>query len=260
MGFDAAELRKFTDAGQAISRSAGIAFEQWAEGEMGLVLKTWAGAIGAPTLDQVELRARRLALKKLGLQKGKVTINTGRRGREGNVWVRAKNGKYRLAGKVAHNAGAFAPSGIHFANDQWRDAGGGVTDYQSQAGVIGLAKRTIGLARQSVVQIGDALGTAIEKVAGGGGLSGQEVAQARSAVAGDGKTYQNGFGTRTKSGDRFSIEAINRSPLIQHAKIDSALAFAIGQRVGVAEKVLGDKLLESAERTAKAFPYLQIRR
>jgi hypothetical protein len=260
MGFDSTELRKFTDAGQAISRAANITFEQWAEGEAGQILKGWAGLIAARTPQQAELEGRNSTLRNLGLTKGEATINSGVRGNEGRVWIRAKNKKYMLAGTVAHNAGGFTPNNRHFTNDQWRDVQGAVTDYQSQSGVIALAKRTIGLARQSIVQIGDQIGIAIERVAGGGGgLSAGEIAQARGAIARDGKTYQNGFGTRTKNGDQFSIELINRYPLLHEAKIDIALATVVGTRLGLMDKLLGQKLAASNQLVSRQFPYLQTR-
>lgn len=260
MPFDPSELRKFSQGGETISRAAGISFEQWAEGEMGLVAKAWAGAIHAQTIPQAELRARNRSLNKLGLTKGKVTINSGVRGKEGTVWIRARNGKFLPAGSVAHNAGAFTPTPKrHFSPAQWRDGQGGVWDYQSTTGVIAMAKRTIGLARQSVIQAADAIGIAIERVAGGGGLTAGEIATARAAVAGDGKSYVNGTGSRTKNGDTFSIEMVNTYPNLHEAKIDVALANAVGQRVGAA-KGLEEKIAAGVSSATRSLPYLQVTR
>ncbi|HEX2656133.1 MAG TPA: hypothetical protein VHN11_21125 [Xanthobacteraceae bacterium] len=258
-GFESPELRKFIESGNAIVAATGTTFEQWAEGEMGLILKGTAGAVAAQTVNQAETRARNRSLNKLGLTKGEITINSGVRGPEGRTWVRTKNKRWRLAGIVAHNAGQFHPENIHFAAEQWRDVQGGVQDYQSQSGIIVLAKRTIGLARQSVIQMADAVGILIERIAGGRGLSSHEITQARSAVASDGKTYQNGFGSRQRSATSFSIEVINRYPNAQAAKIDVALAESIGSRAAVFGEVLGTKLAQSTARVAKAFPYLQVR-
>jgi hypothetical protein len=258
-GFADAELRKFADAGTAIVRATGATFEQWAEGEMGLILKGTAGAIAAQTPAKAELRARVKALKNFGLTKGDVTINAGLRGEEGRVWVRTRKKKWSLAGTIGHNAGAFRPENKHFTDDTWRDVEGGVSDYQSQAGIIAIAKRTVGLARQSVIQMADAVGILLERVAGGNGLSARDLGQARSAVASDGKTYLNGFGTRLKTAEGFSIEVINRYPNLHAAKIDIALATAIGERTGYMQQVLRERLGKSAEQVAKAFPYLQVR-
>lgn len=259
MPFSPEELRKFTQAGEVISKAAGIGLEQWADQEMGFVAKAWVGLIHAQTVPQAETRARNRSLNKLGLTKGKVTINSGVRGKEGTVWIRARNGKFLPAGNIAHNAGAFTPNTKrHFSAPQWRDGQGGVGDYQSTSGVIGIAKRTIGLARQSVIHAADAIGIAIERVAGGsGGLSANEIATARSAVGSDGKSYQNGTGSRTRTGDSFSIEMVNTYPNLSKAKIDVALAMAVGQRVG-ATKALQEKLAASTAGAAKQFPYLQV--
>lgn len=259
MPFESAELRKFTDAGRAISQQAGITLEQWAEGETAQILKAWAGLIHAQTPARAEVRGRNRVLNELGLTKGGVTINSGLFGPEGRLWLRAKNKRYMFAGAVGHNAGGFTPNpDRHFSNTQWAAGQAAVREYQGKAGIIELAKRTVGLARQSVVQIGDSIGIAIERIAGGG-LSAQEVQQARSAVASNGQTYQNGFGVRQKNGTSFSIDLVNSYPKLTEAKVDLALYTAIGQRLGMNLKLLRDKLSASDAKVARAFPYLQVR-
>lgn len=260
MSFAPAELRKFSQAGEAISKAAGVAVEQWAEGEAGIILAGWVALINVQTVPAAEKRARNRALKNLHLTKGKVTINSGVRGAEGRQWIRTARGKWQLTGVVAHNAGAFEARKRHYSAEQWQAVQGAVADYQAEAGVIAMAKRTIGLARQSIVQIGDAIGIAIERVAGGTGLPAADIAKARAAVAGDGRAYQNGTGVRQRTDASFSLELINRYPKLHEAKIDIALATVVGRRIGYMGRVLNEKLLASTERTAKAFPYLQVNR
>lgn len=257
MGFDAGELSKFTEAGVAISRAAGISFEQWAEGESAMILSGWAAFVNAQTVPQAELRARTRVLNKLGLTKGDVTINSGIRGPEGRVFIRAKNGKFMFAGLVGHNAGPFTPvKNRHFSNHQWEEGQTGIVAYQADAGVIATAKRTIGLARKSIIQIADMLGIVLERVAGG--LSGGDIARARSAVASDGQDYQNGFGVRTKSAHEFSIEMINRYPFAHQAKIDSALVQVVSGRIELMQTALASKMGGDIRDAAGAFPYLQV--
>lgn len=260
MAFDASELRKFTAAGEAIAKAAQATIEDWAVGEIGIIGKGTAALIRAQTVPAAEKRARNRVLNKLGLTKGAETINSGVRGAEGRVWVRTKRGKWQLAGIVGHNAGPFIPRNRRLGAGEWGAAKDSVTAYQGQSGVIALAKRTVGLARQSVIQMLDAVGIAIERVAGGTGLTPGEIAAARGAVASDGKTYQNGTGRREKTATGFSIEIVNTYPNLAKAKIDVALATVVGQRIAYQGRVLNDKLLASTERVAQAFPYLQVGR
>ncbi len=251
-----AELRKFTEAGNAVIQAAGVTLEQWAEAEAPQILSGWVALVNAQTEPQAEKRARNRVLNKLGLTKGAETINSGVRGPEGRVWIKTKRGKWIMAGVVGHNAGAFVPTTRHMPDDAWGAANDSVQAYQGESGVVAMAKRTIGLARQSIIQIGDALGYALERFAGG--LPAADISRARAAVAGNGQTYQNGFGVRQKSAGAFSIELINRYPNLHQAKIDSALAQVVGGRIELMEQALGGKLGTATQRVAAAFPYLQV--
>lgn len=261
MGFAPSELRKFTDAGVALSKAAGVSFEQWAEGETEQILGGWVSLVQAATVEKAERRARSRVLNKLGLTQGDVTINAGVRkrkwGREGIVYARTPKGEWWYVGDVAHNAGGFTPSPWHISDSQWGEAKAGVASYQAKAGVIALAKRTIGLARQSVVQIADVLGYALERTARG--LSASDIAQARGAVASDGQTYQNGTGNRTRSGSYFALELINRYPLLHQAKVDRALAETVSSRTTLMQQAVATKMGRGMRDAAGAFPYLQVR-
>lgn len=259
MPFEPQELRKFTDAGRAMSRAANISFEQWAEGETGITLKGWAGLIAAQTVTKAETRQRNRVLNKLGLTKGNTTINSGVRGPQGLTYVKISKGRYMAAGTVGHNAIGYKPfNERHLSKRLVNDAAAAASTYQGQSALVAIGKRTIGLARQSIVQIGDMLGIALEAVKGGHGLSAAQVQQARNAVAGDGKTYQNGFGERTKSGDQFSITLINRYPFLDKAKIDVALWSVISQSLNAMTLALQADLFRDTSRAAKAFPYLDV--
>lgn len=258
MGFAPSELRKFTEAGVALSKAASISFEQWADGEAEQILGGWVSLIDASTMDAAERRARTNVLNKLGLTRGAETINSGARGPEGRVWIRSRKGRWQLAGVVSHNAGPFVPSKRRMQDGDWNAAKDSVNEFQGKVGVIAMAKRTIGLARQSVVQIADVLGYAIERAARG--LSASDISQARGAVASDGNTYQNGTGVRTRSGSYFSVELINRYPLIQQAKVDRALAETIASRTTLMQQAAAVKLGRGMRDAAGAFPYLQVGR
>lgn len=259
MPFDPQELKKFTDTGRAISRAAQIGFEQWAEGEAGLILKGWAGLISVSTVTKAETRQRNRVLKKLGLTKGPTTINSGVRGPQGITYVKLDSGKFMAAGRVGHNANGYTPFPRRLSKKLVNNAAAAASSYEGQSALVAIGKRTIGLARQSVVQIGDMLGIALEAVKGPG-LSAASVQQARNAVAGDGKTYQNGFGERSKAGGQFSITLINRYPFLSQAHIDTALAEVVLERqVAMTLALQGDLFRHTAE-AAKQFPYLEVKK
>ena len=269
MSFAQTELRKFTDAGQRIASAAGVGFKEWADDESALILKAWAGLIGAQTPEEAQLTARIRVLRGLGLTNGSSTINAGLKGKEGLVYVRTKTkyktkgGKmargYTLVGELGPNAGNFTGrEGRRVGNDQWAMTQQAVQRYQGKKGVLDIAKRTVGLARQSIIQIADALGLSLDR-ANGPGLSGADVARARNAVASNGQTYQNGLGIRTQTADSFSIEMINRYPKLREAKLDTALAVAVGQRINQAARTLGPTVWQEVEKEAASIPYVTTR-
>ncbi len=261
MPFETTELRKFTDAGNAIAKAAGASFEEWAHGESEVILSMWAAGVAVTKLAPAENRARVRVMRDLGFTGGNpnresnISINAGIRGPRGRVFLRKKAGGGNQWRRT-HDAN-FQPLWQHYKDGDWIDLQEAIRDVQvGWAKAVVAAKGALGLARQSIVQIGDSLGLHIERATVG--LSGSEIAQARSAVASNGQHYQNGEGVEEKSPTKYSIELICKYPKIQQARIDQALIQTIGRRIGFFQRNAAAHVFDSIAQTARAYPYLQV--
>ena len=107
MPFDRTELNKLTDAGKKIAAAAEVGFEQWATGEMGVILKTWAAHTNVITPAKATIEARAEAAKdvlgdRAAQRAARLSINTGRRGgKPGVLWRRNKGQSFWAAGEVS---------------------------------------------------------------------------------------------------------------------------------------------------------------
>ena len=258
MAFEQKELRKFHDAGKAIAAAANVGLEQWARGASGVILKDWTAGIALANPTRIPDRARGRVNMELGITRTQnqsfsgnpyqVSVNTGgRKGHPEIVWTRnPKTKKWAVVGTAS--GGSFTPANRHWTDAAWALMSAGASKFASLAPVaIARGKSAAGLARQSVVQIADALGIPLATAA---------AAQARGAVASDGKTYQNGTGSITKSATAFQIEMIDRYSRNREAKVAEALEFAVGIQVGQFKANASAKVFESVEKTVKAYPYL----
>jgi len=262
--FEPSELAKFTQAGKAISQAAGVGFEEWARGEMGTILKLWAGHTEVITPGNATIEARTSAGKKaFGATKASrsaygITVNTGKRdGMPGKVWFRHGSRKFQQAGMIQADS-HFVPAWIHWKNDVWARIKDGSEKYAAElAKLKPAAQKAIGLARQSVIQSADALGIMLESVKGGT-LSSGAIAKARSAIAMNGQPYQNGTGTQQKQGAVFSIEAVNRYPLNQKLRMDVRLASVIQSRMVYFNRNLEEGVFKSVDKVVARYPYLTL--
>jgi hypothetical protein len=169
-------------------------------GFAGVVLKTWAGRTKVATKEKADRRSRLRAIRGLGYTKGSergdVTVNAGYRPAPfGRVWIRVRNGGGRKSWILAKGANFSAPTGTatfslagrQLYNPKKRGDSDRSTSFQWMENVnhaqtnvehaisqaIPRGRASIGLARQSVVQIADGLGIDLLRVQGGGTLSSQ---------------------------------------------------------------------------------------
>jgi len=263
-GFPPEELRKFSESGRVIAAALGTSVEVWARAEAGVILKTWAGRTKVATQKAVDISARNRAIRRLDLTRGgDITVNTGVKGPYGRVFHRTKSGKYRRT----HEAG-FRPvsgargqgNGDHYKRGTWIDLKEAIADVRLAVGrAIPTARRAIGLARQSVVQIADELGLRLETVRGGT-LSAAGLAKARAALASNGQHYANGRGVTSKTAQEFSLTLINRYPKGGQLGMDRTLTGVIAGRLKYFERNLAEATFLCAYRTARAYPYLEVLR
>lgn len=230
--------------------------------EAGSILKKWAGETEVATQAFVDRRARLKVTRAWGVSGSSsrgsrkadhaITVNAGVRGVAGRMFILKKDGS---GFRRTHEAG-FRPLNQHYKPAQWRDlnevAHGVQADWQKN---IPLARRSVGLARQSVVQIADSLGIDLIKVAGQG-VSSAGIAKARAAMASNGRSYRNGSSVVGGTDVKPYIDLINSLPYATSPRLgmDTALAGVIAGRTKYFQKSYEKGAFDSFEKTARAFP------
>lgn len=260
----ASELAKFTQSMHVIAQASGVAAEEVLKNEAGVILKQWAGRTKVATEKKALIRARTRAATGAGVSKhGSVyygtTINTGRKGgTPGVIWFRTRRKKYQQAGMVRDD-GSYKFSWLHYAKEGWEDIKYKTELYAKALAIqMKYAKKTIGLGRQSVVQIADRLGINLNKVRGGGNLSARGIQKARDALASNGYRYSNGSGAEYKQGSRYFIELLNNYPRNQKIGMDATLAGVIAGRVKYFENNMERGVFLAQAKTAAAYPWLKV--
>jgi hypothetical protein len=261
---------KLSAALRDIARLTGFSEKDVIKSEAGAILKTWAGRTKVAKPAQIELRARRRVLHDMGLTKtstvGGITINVGTRALAGRVWVRTNGNRgtgrpYKLAGQQSFSGDAFVPMNNHWKNGTWTDIQEAWQDSGSaMKRAMPMAQASAGLARQSVIQIGDDLGIKLESLPGGG-ISAAGIAKARAAMASDGKRYINGLAQQKeeKEAGRYFVTLIQRLPYWPKMGMDRILAGVLGGRVGLYRRTFADGAYKSIEASARNYPWMKTR-
>ncbi len=265
---------------EAVGRNYAVALRRMAQlsgfdqgavllGEAGVILKTAAGRTKVATVKQADRRSWNAILGKRGLDvtgaggtvHGDITVNSGARGTFGRMWVKTKRGKFRLAGVISENGQSFRPMNYHWRDGTWTDIRELAEDIAIQSRKkIPKGRAAIGLARQSWLQIADALNIDLNAVQGGGTLSAAGIAKARAAIATTGRPHQNGTGTNLNNKEKVVVTLINRLPYGQAIGLDRMLVTVIAGRTGYFNKSYANGAFDSMERAGRAFPWMKVRR
>jgi hypothetical protein len=272
VSFPPEELRKFSEGGRVIAAAMGTSVELWARAEAGSILKRWAGLTKVATAKQLGrsaiLRTYRDARRDVGFDNprkgstsvGQASINLGfRSGPFGKVYYRTR--KAGAAGGRRGLQDVYGPnfgSGKHIADRDFGKVERMKNFFQgAYKGMVKAAKQSAGLSRQSVIQIADQLGIDLGRVPGMG-VSAAGIAKARTAVASNGRHYQNGYGVVSDGAKEFYLTLINRYPKGGKVGMDRTLATVIRGRLKYFRRNLEEGTFLSAERAAKAYPYLKV--
>jgi hypothetical protein len=256
-----------------IARMTGFSEKEVTKGEAGQILKTWAGRTKVAKPGETDLRTRRRVLHKLGLTAagqgsasiGNVTINTGSRGVAGLLWVktngRSGTGKpFKLAGVQGFQGSPFTATNRHWTNAVWSN----IQDANSRSSAalqraMPLARASVGLARQSVIQIADMAGIKLESIPGGG-ISPAGIAKARKALASNGQYYQNGTAQEQQQTDagKYFITLINSLPFHAKAGMDATLAGVIAGRTGLYRRNFQNGAYKGIQSAARNYPWMRV--
>jgi hypothetical protein len=271
----AAELARFTAGLRALARAVPVGSKQILRAEAGVVLKTWAGRTKVATKPTADRRTWSHILQTLQLsgndRTGRaataITVNSGIRGAFGRVWVRTrrdadnpKADRYRLAGTISPTGQSFSPENYRWKAIDWAAITAVVSSVADQSRrKLPKGRASIGLARQSVVQIADDLGISLETVRGGGALSPAAIGKARRAMAVTGRTYRNGHGREAERSARdFFIELVCTFPAGTQIGMDRVLAGVLVGRTRYFEQNVAKGTFTTLARVARAYPNLRI--
>jgi hypothetical protein len=230
--------------------------------EAGSIIKKWAGITKVGTREAAELRARYRAGKRAFGSLGgssdnqyRITVNTGSRGGvPGWTWYKHPGGGVMLAGYIDER-GVIHPNPYRrFKPEAWSMILAGMEAYaDSLAGLLPQSLKSIGLARQSVIQIADELGIDLNSVSGQG-ISSAGIAKARAAIASTGKTHKNGFGSQGGDDVRYHVRLLNRLPFGVKSGMDRQLATVLSGRAKFIETAYKKGAFGSMTTVARSFP------
>lgn len=250
-----------------IARLTGFSEKDVTKGEAGAILKTWAGRTKVAQTDKIDLRSRRRVLHDLNLTQasavGDITVNVGTRATAGLVWVKAaglkgKGRPFRLAGVQGFTGSPFTASNRHWKSQDWTDIQSATQN--SQVGLkraMPLARQSVGLSRQSIIQIADKAGIDLSIIPGGG-ISPSQVSKARGATASNGRNYQNGTAQQQEETGKYSITLINTLPYLDKIGMPRTLAGVIAGRVGLYKRTFTDGAYKGIQSSARNYPWMRV--
>lgn len=258
-----AAVQAYSSAFRRIRDLPGFSQAQILRAEAGVILKTWAGRTKVATKDQIERRTRASVGRAMGIAKADknnpygVTINNGaRQGFRGEVWFRTSKNKFSIAGKITDGA-AFIPAWKHWKTADWQRISYAGNEYAQRLRTRRVqSQASLGLARQSVIQIADALGIDLTAVKGGGTLSSSGISKARAAIAANGRFYQNGIGQSGDEGTKSYVNMFTRLPYGGKIGMDTELARILSNRAKYIETSYQKGAFDSIRNAARAFPNL----
>lgn len=261
--------KAYSRAFQRLRQLPGFDLKAVLRAEAGSILKQWAARTPVASQREATFRARLRAAKAAGVTRAgtyDITVNTGaRKGEPGVVWFRsnsaASNKKFnsglrwawQYAGEVS-DGGQFTPAWKHYRSSDWRNISEGAQKYgQLLAGMVPKSRASIGLSRQSVIQIADQLGIDLASVRGTG-VSAAGIAKARAAMNSRGQSYKNGNGYQGGDNVRAYVTLINRLPYGDKIGMDRSLASVLAGRAKYIETSYQKGAFDSMKRAASAFP------
>jgi len=260
---------RFQQALRTLVAASPVSIERTLKAEAGSILKACAGRTKVAKAAKITANERLRLIKDLGYahirgdvaEEGHISVNAGIRGEWGKIWQNVTRTRGPGAGtwgwQQTHGPG-LRPLDRHFGERRWQQlqaAAAAVRDEERRR--VPIAKQSAGLARQSWVQIADALGIRLEAVPGGH-LSSAGLAKARTAIASDGRSYVNGLGQEERQQHGVLLRLINRLPFGEAAGLDLTLQYVLAGRAAYFEQNMGRGVFRDVDRLLKAYPGLTV--
>lgn len=245
------------------------AMRQIVRGETGSILKECVLRTKVAKKNVVELRAyseasritRRAFFGGSGktVPKGTMYINNGRYkggAGQGRTWYRTPEGNFVLM----FGDGMTDPSRsdislgkkLYVESRKMRAYMKRQIKYRVKEGL-----KSIGLSRQSWVQIADSVGIQLETVKGGKSAA-AAVRKARRSMASNGMSYLNGTGSELRAGFAFAIRLKNIYPLAEKIGMDSVLEGVVMGRIQYFQQNAKHGVLSSARKIAAKYPNITV--
>lgn len=239
-------------------------------GEAGIILKTCAGRTKIAPRPKTDKRSRRALGSKYMLttasKVGDVTINLGiKPGKPiGRVWRRVGSnggkGRFLLIGQMPEKMNSVRWLKLR-KNGTWGKYSSAIVPVlhviDNIERYIKTGRGAAGLSRQSWVQIADGLGLKLEQIASGG-ASPQVIAQARAALAANGKKYVNGSGDQVATDAKAQITLTNSLPWGVSAGLDRMLAAVVSGRTKYFERNYAKGTFDTTRNIARAYPWMRV--
>jgi hypothetical protein len=168
------------------------------------------------------------------------------------VWYRTKNNKWQPI------YGPGFSKGFRMLPKDWPKVGQMVDIYRRLLPQeIKAGERASGLARQSWLQIADALRINMNAIPGG--LSQAGLMKARSALAQSGKHYVNGVGYELGTAEKAQLQLINSLPYGVSIGMDRTLLGVISGRAKFFQQSYAKGAFDSARNVARAYPWMRVK-
>jgi hypothetical protein len=258
---------KFNQAMTGLQKTLGKPLREVIRAETGSILKTCCARTKVTKPEKAEMRARNKVTRSLGFSgysgsgatkasksDHPITINSGRRGPTGRVFVLKNDGS---GFRRTHNEG-FSPIFRHYKNTTWNLLQEAILDVKSGwARAVPAGLKSIGLARQSWVQIARSVGIDLKRVPGGS-ISAAGIEKAERALASDGQSYINGGASDISTNSSYVISLVNRLPWCRRGRLDGILVSAMNGRANYFAQNLKRGVFDSVKNTLRAYPGFKV--
>lgn len=257
------DTRRFNSAINEIAYNIQRPVKEVVRAEVGSILKQCVGETKVATNEMLKVKGQLKAGQIVEVTGGRdVTINVGRRnkGTYGRVFYRTDIGNFRRTHDEGFAPVAGMPSkdrnkpGDHYKNYKWLTIRDAILKFKAEVKKqVPLARGSLGLARQSWVQIARGLGIDLKAVPGGRASS-AAITKAEAAIASDGRRYINGQGQAFITNKSYIARLTNSLPFNRAVGLDPIIRRVIRGRTQFFKQNMARGVFQDIKKTLRAYP------